>query len=156
MFSGANRGGRGRHANSACPSLVACMAHVRRHGSVSVRMAGWAVNVTKVILIPPFITPAGLVVWVNQLNVYTWLGGIYCRRSINDPVARTKVEKKIETDNSEGEKERSFLTKQQHKKALCVTYWGTLKSNHRDADYTGRIKVSSAALVPLSKAFIIY
>lgn len=33
------------------PSLAVCTAHVRRHGSVSVRRAGWAAFVTKVSVI---------------------------------------------------------------------------------------------------------
>lgn len=50
-FWGVNQGGRERTVTSVCPSPAACMAHVRRHGSVSARRAGWAACVTKVSLI---------------------------------------------------------------------------------------------------------
>lgn len=49
--SGANRGGRERTVTTACPSLAASMAHVRKHGSVCATRAGWAACVTKVSLI---------------------------------------------------------------------------------------------------------
>lgn len=50
-LSGVNQGGKERTVTSACPFPAVCTAHVRRHGSVSARRAGWAACVTKVSLI---------------------------------------------------------------------------------------------------------
>lgn len=44
-----NQGGKGTTVTSACPSPAVCTAHVRRHGSVSARRAGWAACVTKIL-----------------------------------------------------------------------------------------------------------
>lgn len=51
LLSGASLGGKERTVTGAFPSLDVCTAHVRRHGSVSARRAGWAACVTKVSLI---------------------------------------------------------------------------------------------------------
>lgn len=46
--AGANQGGKETTVTTVCPSLAVCTAHVRRHGSVSVRRAGWVACVTKI------------------------------------------------------------------------------------------------------------
>lgn len=47
--AGANQGGKGTTVTSACPSLVACTALAKRHGSASAKRAGWAACVTKIL-----------------------------------------------------------------------------------------------------------
>ncbi|KAA8582110.1 hypothetical protein FQN60_008850 [Etheostoma spectabile] len=51
IAKGANQGGKESTVTGACPSQAVCMAHVKRHGSVSAKKAGLAACVTKLDLL---------------------------------------------------------------------------------------------------------